>query len=234
MKNYHICIVINCFIFFLIQNTIAQENKEYSVTLDSIIGKENLIIANGLLHYNDYKINDKKNIYYNNELYTYGSIEYLNQKYYNLKLKYDVYNDNLIFKPAGEAENSGIILHKEKVSEFHIYNKKFININYNKNIESEETGFFEVNLSKSEFIFLTKHTKSKKDLIIQNSLKYEFTDNETFFILKDNKLIEIKSKSTLIKIFPEKNKIIKTYFKNNIEIKKANKSLFYLSLFNQF
>jgi hypothetical protein len=228
-------IALFCFVnFFFFSKINAQEKKELLITYDSIIGKENLLITNGLFHNNNFKVVDNQNIYFSSEKYTIGNIKYNDQLYFDLYLKYDTFNDDLIFRPKGDSEKNGIILPKDKIISFEIYDKTFRNI---ENLEIENsfpTGYFEEKFSSSDFKLLIKHKKTKKDVLIKNTLQNIFYPFEEYYILKNKKLERIKSKNKIIKLFPEKKDYINSYYKDFSNLKKTDKSLFYKKLFERF
>jgi hypothetical protein len=217
-------------IFF--STSYAQLNKDYLTTYDSIIEKKNLIITNGLFHINNYRINNHKNIYYKEELFVVGEISYLGQNYYDLKLKFDIYNDDLIFNPIGNSENSGVILIKPNVLSFSIHKSKFVNLDLeNKKGYDFINGYYEEKLTKNNFAFYIKHKKSKKKIIQNKNYVFEFNHEISFVVLKDEEYSRINSKASIIEIFPESKKIIIDYFKNNRNLKKSNSIMFYTNLF---
>lgn len=208
------------------------EQSIYSYN-DSILKKENLPISNGLFHYNSFNIVNNQNIYYKQEKYTVGSVNYLNQKYFDLNIKYDAFNDELIFKPNGESEKTGIILYKNNVENFELYDTKFINIEKLELENTKITGYFEEGFSNSEFKYLIKHGKIKKDVLSKSTLQNIFYENETYYVLKNKKIKKISSKGTIKKLFPTKKEIINSYFEDNFILKKSNKLLFYKNLFKK-
>tara|TARA_R110000850_G_scaffold41434_1_gene106185 strand:+ start:85100 stop:85753 length:654 start_codon:yes stop_codon:yes gene_type:complete len=209
----------------------AQENDSYLTTYDSIIGKENLAITNGLFHYNNYRVNNNKDIYYSSEKYVTGSLNYLGQVYHNLSLKYDAFNDEIVFRSSGNSEKTGINLIKSNVNSFKIKELNFVNLD---KVDSEKNefikGFYEEKIKNNTLSFYIKHSKSKREVFIGKSIFVEFSDETDFVLYKDKKFNQISSKKSIVNAFPDKKKIINEYYKNNSELKKKDKILFFTNL----
>jgi hypothetical protein len=228
MKNFFLYLVLCLSSIFY-----AQNEKSVYIYNDSILSIENLPVSNGLFHYNSFNIANNLNIYYKNEKYISGDIEYQNQKYFDFDIKYDVYNDDLIFRPSGDSEKNGIILVKNNIVSFEIYDTKFINIEKIDIEDLQEKGYFEESYSTDDFKVLIKHFKTKKDVLSKSVLQNVFYDSSKIFILKNRKLKKINSKNNIIKLFPEKKELINNYFKDYSLLKKTNKQLFYKNLFKK-
>lgn len=231
MKSFKLITVISLFFLLHFQNSFSQQNEEYLTIFDSLIGKENLPISNGLFHFNNFRINNNKDIYYGNEKFIKGSLDYLGQSYSELDLKYDALNDELVYRPSGKSEKTGINIIKSNVSSFQINGLKFINLDKKINESSKFiNGFYEEKIKNNYLSFYIKHYKSKREVFVNKNIFMEFNDETDFIIFKDNNYTKLTSKSTLSKIFPEKKKIIGDYYKNNSELKKKNKMLFFTNL----
>lgn len=226
--------VLSSITFLLLLNFTgnAQSEKEYLSVYDSIIGKENILITNGFFHLNTYRVNDHKNIYFSNENYAKGSVTYLNQNYYNLDLKYDSYNDELIYRPNGNSEKNGVILIQSNVASFEYDGLKFVNLNLKKtNDDDFIKGYYEEKIKNSTLVFYIKHYKSKREVFVDKNVLVEFSDQMEFIIYSNNKFNEISSKKSIINLFPENKSYINEYFKNNGDLRKKDKSAFFTKLF---
>lgn len=205
----------------------SQNEIDYSKTVDNSIGVINLPISNGLYHSNTYTIYTT-NTYYNKESAINGMVSYNNQSYYNVFLKYDVYQDELIYF-QNETNRDGIQLNKENVSDFTLLGKRFQLIDKNKFLKKPE--YFEV-LGENETIkFLCKHTKSKKAINENNRQYIEFYNYEKLFVLKDNNLDKL-NKSWVLKNYPNQKKEIKDFYKSEKNLYEVSKNDFYSKIFN--
>jgi hypothetical protein len=217
--------------------TYSQTNSEISLytKFDSVIGKKNLEINNGPRQINYYRTLDKSHSYYSTDNFTLGDVFYNKQHYYDIELKYDVNNDQLVIKPMDEYNYLGIILSKEKTASFTINKRKFVNLNYdNTSLPQYMNGYYEEIIIGNTLILYIKNQKTRKKIIDNNRITDvaeqvtydEFTDKNTYYIKYNNIYYTINSKKEISIIFPEKKKEIKEYYSKNSELEQSNKELF--------
>lgn len=228
--------ILLLFIAFNGFKTYSQNNSEIALyhRFDSIVGKENLGINNGIRYINFYRTVDKSHSYYFTEQFSLGNLFYDNQSYNDIEIKYDVNSDVLVLKPMDEYSYLGIVLSTEKVASFVINTKKFVNINYGNSLPAESmNGYFQEIFIENSFTFYIKHKKTRKKIIDTKSLSDgekvtydEFTDKNTYFIKYNSTFYNINSKKEVITIFPDKKKEIKEYYSKNSELESSNKEQF--------
>lgn len=217
--------------------THSQTNSEISLytKFDSIVERKNLEINNGPRHINHYRTIDKSHSYYSTDKFTLGEVLYNKQYYYDIELKYDVNNDQLVLKPMDEYNYLGIILSKEKTASFIVNKRKFVNLNYgNPTLPEYINGYYEEIIIGDTLILYIKNQKTRKKIIDNKQtsdgteqITYdEFTDKNTYYIKLKNTFYTINSKKEIIAIFPENKKEIKEYYSKNSELEQSNKELF--------
>lgn len=194
---------------------------------DNTVRKENLPLNNGIFYFNSFKTLNTHQYYLINK-YFQGSLIFDNQIYNDVNLKYDIFNDAIIFKPYGESENFGIILIKEKVSQFTINNKKFINLSLTtKESIPKIKGFYEENFKGTQFVFYVKHKKDRRDFIKNQIFYSDFETYNEFLIFIKGEYFEIKGKKDLRILFPDFKNEINTFYSENSKLSKDNKTEFY-------
>lgn len=219
MKKLLVLFFICCYSLVSSQ---SNENKETYALFDAIIGQQNLEINVGIKYTEKYKTFNRNHHFLFADKFQKGTLKYNNQMYYNISMKYDTYEDNLILKINSKTENFPIILNRELISFFKLNNKAFYNINL--------SGFYEI-IYKSENITLVKKHFSKKHKLTNNSFIYpNFTHEETLLILKNNKFQSVKKKKYFHEIFPNKKKLINGFFRMNTTMKKKDNATFVLNL----
>ena len=231
MKSYKLTFAICWLFLFSFQSIFSQTKENYLAVYDSIIGKENLPITNGLFHFNNFRINNNKDIYFLSESFTKGSLNYMGQYYSNLDIKYDALNDQIVYRPSGKSEKTGINLIKSNVNTFQINGLNFVNLD-KVDVEKVEfiKGFYEEKIKNNTLTFYIKHFKSKREVFINKNVFVEFSDEVSFVIFTNNKYTLISSKNNITKIFPDKKKVINEFYKENSDLKKKNKTLFFTNL----
>ena len=188
---------------------------------DAVVGQHNLGINVGIKYSEKYKTFNRNHHFLFADKFQKGAVKYNNQMYYNVLMKYDTYEDNLILKINSKTEDFPIILNRELISFFKMNNKTFYNI---------KQGFYEILYQSNNIALIKKHFSEKNELK-KNSLIYpNFTHEETLLILKNNEFISVRKKKYFHKIFPTKKKLINVFYRMNTAMKKKNNEAFILNL----
>lgn len=196
---------------------------------DTSTGKNNLSIINGTLHNNPHRIiNKEKHMYFLSDDFSSGNILYDGQPYYNVNLKYDIYNDVLVLKPEGNSDLIAVNIIPEKTKSFFIKNRNFINLGYDRSTTQPDfiKGFYELNLVGKEFSFYIKYHKKMTERIHNNALYSDFEDKNTFFINYQNTFHEINSQNDITKLFPKYKTQIKEFYSANGKLRSENETRF--------
>jgi hypothetical protein len=209
--------------------TYSQTNSEISLytKFDSIIGRENLGINNGTLHSNPYRTLSQNHRYYIKDEFNIGQLNYDDQIYLNINLKYDLLEDQIIFKHKNQTDNLSINLNRGKVNFFILKNKKFINFNLDPTQKPEFIkGFYEENFVGNEFSLYIKHFKERKEINQSEGIYSDYL-NHNIFVLKYKKLYyKVSSQNDFKKILPEYKKIISDYYSMNRKLENIDKLQF--------
>ncbi len=231
--------MINFFLVsFLIINTFSLQSQTNSDRInnynwfDSKIGIENTGIYNGIIYKEKFRTENGNHKYYLTSQFINGNIIYNGQPYYNVEMKYDIYEDNLIIKLHDESEYSIIQLINDKVDEFSINNHKFLKISEkHENFFNEAiSGFYEISYQSKHLKLLKKHIKSRKERIVGNFVYSQFKDESEYFIFFNDGYYKINSKKYLIKLFPELKKNINNFYNFNKPLHKLDQDTFMTNL----
>jgi hypothetical protein len=224
IKKIHLLIVLifslGCF----------SQNKNQIKHNDSIVGNENLAFNNGLVYDNKYKITSQNTSQFLENKYTNGILHYNNETYYDVNIKYDVFEDVLLFKPSSQLVLETSLITKQ-VDYFVIKNLKFRKIETISNNNSTNFGYFEEIKINDKINLYVKHKKIIKEDTKANQVSYIFYDYKIYYIYFNNTLQEISSKKSIVTIFPELKKEIKKFYKENRKLNEENIQLFYQNLF---
>ena len=194
---------------------------------DNKVGTETLPISNGKLHFNLDRTLETVHRYYNSDKATKGSVGYNSQNYSEVNLKYDIYEDEIILELKGESGLAQVILIKEKTQYFKLDEKKFVNLNFNKQSpDNSRSGYYEENQIGKNFIFYIKHYKKKSKVIKGDNIFLNYTYNNEFLLFTQGKFTIIKSKSNLLKLLPAAKNKINDYYMMNRKLKKENETRF--------
>lgn len=200
---------------FSYHNSHSQDNQNLDVYnwFDALIGKENLAINNGSIHKNYDTPLEGKHRYFDSGNFIEGVLNYEGQTYFNTLLKYDIFEDKLIFNPDKESNYIDINLIYEKVDSFFIYNKKFVKID-SKAIENSKSGYYEEITIGKKLLLYIKHYKESRKIISGDYSVTDFTLYHDFLIKKDKTLHSINSKNEILKLFPSLKKKINSFYES--------------------
>lgn len=213
-----------------IPNIYSQNNNTIPTYnwFDKTIGKESLDFNNGTAHLNFDKTIDNQNRYYITDEFKTGTITYSGQNYFNLDLKYDIFNDELILRPYTETTHIQINLLKEKIDSFKIGDEKFVNL---KQLPINlKRGYYEETVMANNSILYIKYYKEKREIIKDNYFLIGYLQNYDYVLLKDNKFTLINDKKEIIKLYPDQKRKINDFFFANNDLKKENPGLFMKNL----
>ena len=228
---------LNTSLFF---SQTSSELNDYYTWFDSVIGEGNTGIYNGTKYIEKY-ITEKKNhkFFLLNEYKT-GNLIYNHQPYYDVYMKYDLHEDELIVKLPYGSYHLFVKLIKEKIDEFSIKDfrtdispkeHRFItNSLFKNNNEASSLGFYEVIDETSSITLLKKHDKGRTDYISGLNRYSKFTDRNYFAILFKNNYYKIDSKKDLIHLFPDFKNNISAFYRKERKLSKTNKDAFFTAL----
>jgi len=209
--------------------TYSQTNSEILLytKFDSIVGKENLGLNNGPLTLYPYKTIGDNNMFFKNNKYTIGTIVYDGQPYFNTKLKYDIFKDQLISNPSGQPEHIEINLIQDKTDSFSIYGKNFVRITESQTSLPEfTTGFYELIKIGKNFNLYIKHHKDILKEINEQGVYYSFHENYQYYIEYKDKFHEITNKTSIVRLFPANKTNINTFYQKNRDLSKTDYTQF--------
>lgn len=231
------------FIFLLIPCIVLgqseQEQVAYYNWFDTVIGHENTGLYDGFQYVNRDvgRIQDNKHAFFTTDEVLVGSVVYNDQPYYDVSMKYNLETDKLIVTSNDNSSWTFVLqLSSDKIKEFTIDNRRFINRDVPVSNTSVESGFYEVLVEGTNFIFLKKHKKTRKKILKDTQdgrLFYEFLDKNKYLLFANESYSNIKTKRDIIKIYPSLKKEIKQFYGNHYRLKKQQPDTFMQKLFKE-
>lgn len=224
------------FLFILGQGIIShgqnQSNREnHYQWFDEVVGLKNIGLFNGTRYKEKYRTKNGNHKFYVTSEYSIGNIVYDQEPYFNVKMKYDIHEDQVIISIPNKAFSGDIIfqLLAEKIDQFSLYDKYFIKM---ENLDDNISGFYEIIFKNSNFVLYKKNIKTKTKIIDNKSIFYDFNVKNYYLILSKGEYSEIQSHKDLIKLFPEHKREIKSFIKTQKRLKKSNYDLYMTKLMN--
>jgi hypothetical protein len=199
----------------------SQNNKEASLyfLIDKELSTGNALVNNGKFHVNvDNTFKNEHRYFLENKVYT-EEIKFDNEVYFNNKIKYDLFKDELVLNPENQSDKLFIILDKTRVNHFTIQNRKFVKLQLTKDGPLQ---YVEESINTKNFIFYIKFKKVDKEIIGENGVFVSYLDDNKYFVLHNRTLYEITSKKSVLKLFPEFKSEINDYYKFYRTLEKEN------------
>ncbi len=222
------------FLFGLIQFAFSQTNNSdqaYYTAFDSIVGQVNSSLFNGKRYVDKYRSTDDNHRFFWKSKFIKGDVTYYQQPFFNIDLKYDLFEDVLITKLPGEKNFFNMVFTTEHLKQFNIQGHHFINITSVG--ETSFKGFAEILYKGTEIVLLKKWFKDKSDRIVGQSVVHKFDVNFIFLVSFNGKLDVINSKSDLKKLIPDKSNEINSFYKEQKSVLKSDPDSFMKQLIIQ-
>ncbi len=198
---------------------VAQSELEAQtiITVDNIIGYENTGLFNGTRYVELYRTANERHKFFISSEFQKGSLMYNDHFYGNIHLKYDLEADEVLLDIGYKYKFPILKLYKERISEFILGGKKFINIG---NSGSDITkGFHEILWTSDDLRLLKKHRKKKFRRIFQTQVYFEFEEDNSYYFNYEDRFYPLEKKGDLAKVFPQfKKEINRLYNKKLIKI----------------
>tara|TARA_R110001592_G_scaffold162264_11_gene395390 strand:+ start:561 stop:1256 length:696 start_codon:yes stop_codon:yes gene_type:complete len=216
MKFFLLLIVLTSTPFFAQDNS---EIKNLYKTFDSIVGIKNTDLSYGKTYTEKYRFSEDSHPYFVKNEFTKGTVTYQNQTFYDVYVKYNLVEDELIVNLPSDFENRSFVLEKLLLENFSLQNSLFIN--------DTEYGLLELLFTSENISLYKKNTKSKRKQLNKTFLYYKFIDEHFYLLKKDTIMYPIKTKRDFSKLFPNQKKEISAFYKSNKTLKESNLDEFY-------
>lgn len=229
------------FLFFLLiflsvnisnSQSISSLKKDY-LWFDKQIGIENTTLFNGLRYEEKFRVIDGNHKFYLSSEFLTGDIVYDGQPFYDIKMKYDLFEDQLIINLITNSGNNNIIkLLNTKLDGFTLKGKEFIKLHHSKigNSNEELNGIFEILSKNPKLILYKKNKKIAKKNINKEFLYYTFKNDNQYYCFTNENYYLIDSKKDWIRIFPEQKKEIQSFYNKNKMLLQSDYDTFLIQL----
>ncbi|GAB3994356.1 hypothetical protein GCM10028807_31930 [Spirosoma daeguense] len=162
----------------------------------------------------EYIIHDhriKVHPYYVAENLQTGTVLYNGINYENVLMLYDIVRDELAVQPPDGAYR--LRLRNEKIARFSFDKHTFTRIVAD-SATGIRTGFYEL-LHDGKVKALAKRQKEVLEDISTGVYKGEYLPKDRFYVFKDNTYHEVKTKSSLLRLFPDQSKELRKFIRTN-------------------
>ncbi len=224
--NLLIILFTVCFISFGFTQSI--NNKQHYLWFDSVIGIENTGIYKGTSYIELYRVINEKHKFFETSDFTAGEVIYGNQPYFDLQLKYDLFEDRLLVAhPVGNSTQVMILI-EDKIKSFRLNSVDFINTA--KLSEKPSRGFCQVLTKNGQTWLLKKYFKRPITKLDKRSTYYEFKEETSYVLLHKDIFYDVKNVRDLFAAYPEHKNEIRQFAKDYTALKKTSKDSYMTSV----
>ncbi|GAB4048748.1 hypothetical protein [Spirosoma litoris] len=140
-----------------------------------------------------------------------GTITYNGVYYHDVPMLYDVVRDELAIQPPEGGYR--VRLHTEKISNFSINQHQFARL-VGDSALGVRTGFYEI-LYNGKVKVLAQRVKTVHEDISSGTYKADYLVKDRFYIQKEGAYHEVKSKGSVLSLFPDQAKALRKYLRSN-------------------
>lgn len=145
-----------------------------------------------------------------------GNIAYNGATYHDVRMLYDIVRDELSVQPPEGGYR--LRLHPEKIDRFSLGQHQFKRL-VGDSTSSLPTGFYEV-LYDGKTDVLAHRVKTVHEDISSGAYKAEYLIKDRFYVQKAGAYEEVKTKRSVLHLFPDQAKALRKYIRaNNIKFK---------------
>lgn len=207
------------------------DNKAATYLLfDNLVGPENTGIFQGVEYIEQHRIINDKHKFFGSYDFIPGTVIYDGQPYYDINLKYNIFEDLVIVQLMNSRGENSFQLYDNKLDGFNINGQEFVNLKSNPE-DPSVGGIFELLFEEEGTLVLKKHKMKEKTLLDRHFLHHEFEPAEPrYFFRKGGKYYKISSRS-MADVFPEQKQEIRKFFRSNRKLLRNQPDEFMLRLF---
>ncbi len=202
------------FIVVLTMSAYGQQAKDispYYNWFDGMVGVENTGLYRGMEYVEAYRTINDKHKFFESPLFREGSLVYGGEPYFNVPMKYDLNQDQILVNLDSKYGFSVFKLIQDQISEFTLDGHHFIRVDYKDKNGANISGFEEELVSNPYFTFLKKYRKTPLERTKDRRLYYEFKSINRYSIIYKDVYYEVENKNDLKRIFPELKREINGY-----------------------
>jgi hypothetical protein len=205
-------------------------NDSYYYWYDQMTENSNVGVFSGDEYVENYRVLNDRHKFFDSPNFNVGSIVYEGQPYFNLQLKYDLFEDQLLLKHQTPSISPTLIVDSYKVSSFEINGHQFKNIQQLINGSSKPLGFLEIILTNDSLVLYKKLKKRIRTKTNDKTRYYEFKEDNAYYIFYNDSFFRLKNSANISTIFPNYISQLKTIESQYRSIKKDDPETYLVSV----
>lgn len=193
------------------QELANEENKEIFLAFDKAIGVVNTKIYTGAEYIEKHRMINENHKFFESDEFVTGTVYYNEQPFFNVPIKYNIFEDLVIVSPEERKWQNGFRLFENKLQAFELGGHKFININ---TPGADVKGIHEL-LYEDENVQLLKKYRVKEKMVRKDAfVHYEFLEqNPNYLFFHKGEYRELNRRN-LLTAFPDQRSMVLEKFRN--------------------
>ncbi|WP_286760736.1 hypothetical protein [Salegentibacter sp. UBA1130] len=181
---------------------------------DKQVGIENSVLFRGIEYVELHRVINEFHKFFEVNEFVDASIIYNDQKFPNVPIKYNVYDDLILVNLQYNQNKSIFKLINNRVQEFYINGHQFIYLETSNDIDLN--GFFEVIDREGAFKIYKRHKKDMQERRDKQMVYHEFkNDKPDYYFEFQNDVFELRNKRNLFDVFPKLKSEIRNFYRAN-------------------
>jgi len=182
---------------------------DVSIWFDQQFGIDNTQLVLGT--YQKIQLSVNSHPFFIDKYWIKGSLAYRGQKFQNINMRYDIFQDYVIITHPTNLtlSNQPIRLFNEELESFELEGHTFLNLSD----LVEGKGIYESLFKGEKLHFVSKRVK--EFAVESNSENAEYKTFDYYYIVRKNELNRIKNRKSFIKLYPDLKKEIKKFTISN-------------------
>ena len=140
-----------------------------------------------------------------------GSVDYNGVQFRNVGMLYDINRDELVVQPPDGGYR--LTLRTDKIAGFSLGTHQFARI-VGDSVAGIRTGFYEI-IYNGTVKALAKRLKTVYEDISSGAYKADYLQKDSFVIQKGGLFYEVKTKKSVLDLFPDQAKVLKKFVRAN-------------------
>ena len=187
-----------------VQQAKRQAIRQYE---QAVHGQEHVYEGNEYIAH-DHRI--KIHPFYSTDSLQNGTLVYRDVRYSGVPILYDIVRDELSIQPPESGYR--IRPHTEKIESFTLGPRQFIRLTGD-STSGIPTGFYEVLHNGEPVRLLAQRKKTVLEDISSGVYKADYVPKDRFFVQKSGSYYEVKTKRSVLSLFPDQNKSLRKFLR---------------------
>ena len=189
------------------------ETDDFYRWFDATIGEENSGLYYAEEYVDEYLVINDQHRYFKSPYFEPGTLYYDGRPYFDVMMKYDLYEDFLITRTKNISGLPPLKMQKRKIDSFTVHGQRFINIakKYKNMVKTNE--LYAVLYETPYFTLFKKPRKKNIRKLDRRRVYYNFNEDDEYAFIVNGTLVTIRNRKDVKKQFTTLKKTINDHYR---------------------